>query len=665
MKKMTKNLLIAITLTLFTLSLLNTSAEETPLRIFEHRSDVYSIAFSPDGNTLASGGQDGTLFLWDAQTGEFRRELEWHRDHVSSIAFSPDGNTLVSGSGRWDHNYYTVLWSFHPGITRSNTIGNYGGYVAFSRNGNHLAVSGNTHVSIRVPQTGNRIFTLPHGYYPRGIAFSHDGSLLAGGSSGEGSRHGIVRIWNPHTGERLREIEYPNDADEVTCVAFLPWLNELACGVQTSEGDHVIHIWNAQTGEFRRTLEGHTGYITSLTPSWGILASGSMDGTVRLWDQRTGENIRTFTGHRAGVTCVAFSPGGSTLASGSFDTTVRLWSLAAVSLSPTSVLSPAVGKPITFDLVIEDTPSIAGYQATVQFDPTALRYVEGTYGDFLPDDAFFVPPVVEDNTITFAANYWQSKAFSGDGTLATLTFEVRAGKMSTLTLRDVLLFGGNDKIYYPHLRNAQISVDFDVMGDVNQDGTVNVKDLVVVAENFGKTGENTADVNGDDVVNIVDLALVGQAILFADAGAPSIHALDTAGITATQVQQWLRNMQQADITDANTQQSIRFFKSLLAVLTLKETALLPNYPNPFNPETWIPYQLAKPADVSITIFAADGRLVRTLVLGHQLVGIYESRSRAAYWDGRNALGEPVASGVYFYTLTAGDFTATRKMLIKK
>ena len=100
-------------------------------------------------------------------------------------------------------------------------------------------------------------------------------------------------------------------------------------------------------------------------------------------------------------------------------------------------------------------------------------------------------------------------------------------------------------------------------------------------------------------------------------------------------------------------------------LLSSETTLLPNYPNPFNPETWIPYRLAEPADVSISIYAADGTLVRTLDLGHRSVGIYESRSRAAYWDGSNALGEPVASGVYFYTLTAAEFTATRKMLIMK
>ena len=96
-----------------------------------------------------------------------------------------------------------------------------------------------------------------------------------------------------------------------------------------------------------------------------------------------------------------------------------------------------------------------------------------------------------------------------------------------------------------------------------------------------------------------------------------------------------------------------------------QNVLLANYPNPFNPETWIPYNLAKPADVRVSIYAVNGHLIRMLDLGHQAAGVYRSRSRAAYWDGRNEYGERVASGLYFYTLTAGDFTATRKMLIKK
>ena len=95
------------------------------------------------------------------------------------------------------------------------------------------------------------------------------------------------------------------------------------------------------------------------------------------------------------------------------------------------------------------------------------------------------------------------------------------------------------------------------------------------------------------------------------------------------------------------------------------TGLLPNYPNPFNPETWIPYQLAASSEVTLHIYAVNGALVRTVALGHQPAGMYHSKSRAAYWDGRNEHGEKVASGIYFFTLSAGDFTATRKLLIKK
>ena len=201
--------------------------------------------------------------------------------------------------------------------------------------------------------------------------------------------------------------------------------------------------------------------------------------------------------------------------------------------------------------------------------------------------------------------------------------------------------------------------------DVNNDGVVNIIDLTWVASNFGKTGPNAADVNNDGVVNIIDLTLVAAA--FGNmASAPEIGSSHLDSMPArSDVEAWLREARQMNLSDPTFQRGILMLEQLLAALTPKETALLPNYPNPFNPETWIPYQLAEPADVSISIYAVDGKLVRTLDLGHQPVGIYESRNRAAYWDGRNALGEPVASGVYFYTLTAGEFNATRKMLIMK
>ena len=142
---------------------------------------------------------------------------------------------------------------------------------------------------------------------------------------------------------------------------------------------------------------------------------------------------------------------------------------------------------------------------------------------------------------------------------------------------------------------------------------------------------------------------------------------------AAVVNNWLRLARENASTLAATaipegfsyQRGIAMLEQLARALTPDTTALLANYPNPFNPETWIPYQLSKATDVTISIYASDGNVVRTLALGHQDAGMYKTRSQAAYWDGRNELGESVSSGVYFYTLTAGEFTATRKMLILK
>ena len=203
------------------------------------------------------------------------------------------------------------------------------------------------------------------------------------------------------------------------------------------------------------------------------------------------------------------------------------------------------------------------------------------------------------------------------------------------------------------------------VADVNGDGIVNIQDMVLVSSNFGKTGQNPGDVNGDGVVNISDLVLVAGAFGEGAAAAPTLHPSTLEGLTAAEVQDLLTQARHNAFTDPAYLRGIAVLEQLLARLLPKETALLANYPNPFNPETWIPYQLVKPAEVTLTIYTVNGHVVRTVVLGHQPAGIYHSKSRAAYWDGRNAQGERVASGLYFYTLTAGDFTATRKMLIRK
>ncbi len=334
----------------------------------------------------------------------------------------------------------------------------------------------------------------------------------------------------------------------------------------------------------------------------------------------------------------------------------------AVSLLPISVQSPNIGQMLKLSLKIANGENVAGYQATVSFDTIALRYVSSTNGDFLPAGAFFVEPTVEGNLVKLNAASLAGE-INGDGTLATLTFEVVAVKASILTLSDVLLTNGAGETFVPQVENAEITESTGFKEDINGDGTVNIADLVLVASNLGKTSQ-AADVNGDGVVNIADLVLVASA-LGNSTSAPSLHPQVLEILTATDVKRWLSQAQQLDLTDTQAQRGILFFHQLLVALTPKETALLPNYPNPFNPETWIPYRLAKDAEVTLTIYATDGYIVRRLALGHQPAGLYENRSRAAYWDGRNQFGEPVASGIYFYTLTAGDFTATRRMLIVK
>ena len=228
--------------------------------------------------------------------------------------------------------------------------------------------------------------------------------------------------------------------------------------------------------------------------------------------------------------------------------------------------------------------------------------------------------------------------------------------------------------------------------DVNGDGVVDVADLVIVAMNYGTRvpagTDLPADVNLDLVVNVIDLILVAQAIDAAGGGANSVSLADiAAALTAAAaaledvaaapnalsgVNLAYRNVAAALADTQKLKIGIpeTVLKELLHLLTEMKarpeaSALLPNYPNPFNPETWIPYHLAKDAAVVLTIYDVRGSVVRTLQMGHQLAGVYQSKHRAAYWDGKNQIGEKVASGLYFYSLTAGNFTATRKMLIAK
>ena len=249
--------------------------------------------------------------------------------------------------------------------------------------------------------------------------------------------------------------------------------------------------------------------------------------------------------------------------------------------------------------------------------------------------------------------------------------------------------GGTDTIDFSITVNAATPID------VNGDGQVTVIDLAMVALFYGTrvpTGISLpADVNADGVVNILDLTAVANGIDTTSGGLNQLSQEDVKAAVSVAAEQAedLEEVAAApmhfstrpdvrsngnpaalNVTDvrhlAASDVLSKFLELRAETKAIPETsALLPNYPNPFNPETWIPYHLAKAANVTLTIYDVRGSVVRELRLGHQPAGVYESRGRAAYWDGRNTTGEKVASGLYFYTLTTGDFTATRKLLIAK
>ena len=200
--------------------------------------------------------------------------------------------------------------------------------------------------------------------------------------------------------------------------------------------------------------------------------------------------------------------------------------------------------------------------------------------------------------------------------------------------------------------------------DVDGSGTVDNVDLFLVTLAVG-TRNTQYDVNGDGTVDDKDIILVRENRDDAAAAAPMIVGVQ---LTPEQVS---RLQAQIDLLVATSDRSpaalktLIYLQQLLATARPEQTQLLANYPNPFNPETWIPYELATDTDVRITIYNAQGVGIRTLQLGQQSAGYYTDRERAAYWDGRNALGEQVASGIYFYQLETDTLSSLRKMVILK
>ena len=374
-----------------TIRLWDVATGERKATLKGHTGNVYSVSFSSDGQTLASGGWDWTIRLWDTTTGRPMKTLTGHTGDVWSISFSPDGQTFASGSG----DETIRLWGV--GGERKTTLKRHAGSV-------------------------------------NSVSFSPDGQTLASGSSDK-----IIHLWDVATGTHKNALT--GHKAVVYSVSFSPDSQTLASGGRRG----TIRLWDVDTGEHKDILEGHRGDVRSVvfSPDGQTLASGSADDTVRLWDVDTGQLRATLEGHRGDVRSVVFSPDGRTLAGGSGNGSGYLWHLSdinyisRVSITPALVESPAIGEQFSVNVSIIEGKNVGGYQLTVLFNEKVIRYVESADGDYLPG-AFFVPPVVKENSVTLGSSALSGTG-NGDGTLATLTFEVLDVKESNLILSGVTL----------------------------------------------------------------------------------------------------------------------------------------------------------------------------------------------------------------------------------
>ena len=584
-----------------------------------HPNGVNAVAFSPDGEILASAGTDKLIQLWDTFIGENLQTLEGHTEPVLSVSFNPNGNTLASAS-----RTAIIFWDVDTGEQQQIITGDTHSVhsIALSNDGVTLA-SGYSNGTVQlwdVNRQAKQQLTTDDSEAPiKGLSFSPDGTMLAIGINGG------ISMWNPTSREQLwvsRDV-YPSS------ITFSPDGTTLA----TIDGAN-ISLLDVGTGERAQEYSYWGASDISFSPDSQFLAV--VRGSIDLLHLRTERKIRTLDADEVYSYAAAYAPDGRTIAGG-VDNEVWFWNVRSGEILEKKLTGHVRAVPLWGAVPLWTEP----YVHTVAYSSNGKTLMSASTDKSIclwdvdtgeRTDIFMghTGPLVD---VAYSPNGRTLASASVDGTV--LLWELTPSE------------------------SPQHSVD------VNGDGTVNIQDLVLVAAALGQTGETPADVNSDGVVNIQDLVLVAAALGEVAAAPAALRQHATAELTAADVQQWLTQAQHAKLTDPHSQAGIRFLQYLLAALIPKETALLPNYPNPFNPETWIPYQLSEPADVQLTIYDIQGSVVRALDLGHQDAGMYKSRSEAAYWDGKNALGETVASGLYFYTLTAGEFTATRRMLILK